>query len=223
MYPRSANYLEREEIYVAQPSPPPASRPPGTKTCPDCAEDVRIQAAKCRYCGYRFDAPGIEPPTLTEQTTKPAVSSTKQATVPAYAPEQTGSATINDQLKILGAGILIVGIILVGILYYTSRPSAMQTGAEHWYLASVASPGATAKASCTSSGLVSAGTTQGTSPAGNFVTIPKGSPVSNCVITYSGDVSQLQVGGQSGGTITVCFASIPGGVAEQKTSRCDSP
>jgi len=27
----------------------------GMKTCPDCAELVRIDARACRYCGYRFD------------------------------------------------------------------------------------------------------------------------------------------------------------------------
>jgi len=26
-----------------------------TKKCPDCAEDVKLAANKCRFCGYRFD------------------------------------------------------------------------------------------------------------------------------------------------------------------------
>jgi Uncharacterised protein family UPF0547 len=32
-----------------------------TKTCPDCAEDVKAEAVKCRFCGYRFDQPEIVP------------------------------------------------------------------------------------------------------------------------------------------------------------------
>ena len=31
--------------------------PDGFKQCPDCAEMVRAQARKCRFCGYRFDQP----------------------------------------------------------------------------------------------------------------------------------------------------------------------
>jgi hypothetical protein len=31
------------------------------KTCPDCAESVKVEAAKCRFCGYRFDQPEIVP------------------------------------------------------------------------------------------------------------------------------------------------------------------
>lgn len=33
----------------------------GTKRCPDCAEDVRAQARKCRFCGYQFDESTIPP------------------------------------------------------------------------------------------------------------------------------------------------------------------
>jgi len=28
---------------------------PGYKRCPDCAEDVREQAQRCRFCGHSFD------------------------------------------------------------------------------------------------------------------------------------------------------------------------
>jgi hypothetical protein len=32
-----------------------------TKICPDCAESVKSEAAKCRFCGYRFDEAEIVP------------------------------------------------------------------------------------------------------------------------------------------------------------------
>ena len=44
--------------------PEPAVEPPNqtaTKTCPDCAEDVKFAAAKCRYCSYSFvEKPAVE-------------------------------------------------------------------------------------------------------------------------------------------------------------------
>jgi hypothetical protein len=34
----------------------PADRQPEFKTCPDCAEEIRFAARKCRFCGYVFDS-----------------------------------------------------------------------------------------------------------------------------------------------------------------------
>ena len=33
-----------------------------TKKCPDCAEQVNADAAKCRHCGYRWSGRDAHPP-----------------------------------------------------------------------------------------------------------------------------------------------------------------
>jgi hypothetical protein len=49
--------LERLAALPPEPAPPtPIQTSAGGKRCPDCAETVLIEARKCRFCGYRFEA-----------------------------------------------------------------------------------------------------------------------------------------------------------------------
>ena len=43
---------------------------PGYRRCPDCAEDVREQARRCRFCGYSFE-PGSPAGGLLELMRRP--------------------------------------------------------------------------------------------------------------------------------------------------------
>jgi hypothetical protein len=44
---------------ISRRTPTPQRSEPEFKTCPDCAEQVRYAARKCRFCGFEFEAASI--------------------------------------------------------------------------------------------------------------------------------------------------------------------
>ena len=42
------------QTFKTRPAPPVAGRQPGTKVCPQCAEEVKSAALVCRFCRYEF-------------------------------------------------------------------------------------------------------------------------------------------------------------------------
>lgn len=49
------SHQEHAHFSTTRPAPAPDETGAEFKACPDCAEDVRLAARKCRFCGYRFD------------------------------------------------------------------------------------------------------------------------------------------------------------------------
>jgi hypothetical protein len=52
--PTSATGIASPAPVQAQPHATETSHQPEFKTCPDCAEEVRFAARKCRFCGFEF-------------------------------------------------------------------------------------------------------------------------------------------------------------------------
>jgi hypothetical protein len=83
----------------------------GPKTCPDCAEEVKVQARKCRSCGFTF------PSAHGEKVLERYTDAYRVASV---------IVGVGNLIKILGivSGVVIV-LVGFGVASTTNTPSAL--------------------------------------------------------------------------------------------------
>jgi hypothetical protein len=120
---------------------------PALKRCPDCAEDVRAEARKCRFCGFIFpeSADAELKPELSDTQPAPAtvsVEPTEQLQTVAPAPRPFGRVT---PTKVIFA-LIVVALTYVSVVHHTSSPpsSGGRSTSPEPRPASTTSPNATA-------------------------------------------------------------------------------
>lgn len=66
---------------------------PGYKRCPDCAEDVREQATRCRFCGHSF-APRLQASTALDFLRRPRQAPTGEELLASWGAELDAGETL---------------------------------------------------------------------------------------------------------------------------------
>ena len=104
---------------------------PGYKRCPDCAEDVREQATRCRFCGHSF-VPRLPAGGALDFLRRPRPTPTGEELLASWGVELDAGETL-ERLVFCRLGDTDGYLVLTGrrALFFTARKPRCLLEAEH--------------------------------------------------------------------------------------------
>lgn len=88
---------------------------PEEKVCPDCAENVKVAARKCRFCGHEFKEPGLMDK-VAAAAAAAAAEKAEKITAEKLEQQASGQPKKFEWLSGKGCLILFVGFFIVTIV-----------------------------------------------------------------------------------------------------------